>query len=166
MICWFNEYFARFASDNNTRANTFLLLVALFGLFWLATFGITPAPAGLSSDDIDFMRALGEETPWLPNWGITEGIKWGGWKFWWLCLGTAIIYRLLAWRDEVHRAWQTTRQHLAEVRQAVHDLTPAGSTPMSAGERLERPFGMSAWLRVFVREFIAAVSGDYLVGRR
>lgn len=161
MTSWANNFVARFASNNNTRANTFLLLVAGFGLFWLLTFGITPASPGLSSEDISFMNALGEETPWLPNWGILEWIKWTGWKFWWFFLGAALIYRLFAWRDEVHRALERTRQHLAEVREAIKDLTPG----QPGINRLEHPAaGIGAWLRVFIREFLAAVTGDTIVG--
>jgi len=159
------RYTYRFRSDNDCRANTFMLLVAAFGLFWLIFFGITPATPGMDAEDIAFYNAAGENTPLFSDLGFSEWLKWAGWKFWWFCFGVAIIYRLVAWRDEVHRAWQAARQHAAEIRRAVHDLTPGGTTEAAAA-RTEHPLGLGPWLRVFIREFIAAISGDWLVGRR
>ena len=151
----------RLRTDNNCRANTFLLLAAAFGLFWLGFFGITPTTPGMDAEDIAFYKAAGENTPWFSDWGFSERLKWAGWKFWWLCFGVAIIYRLIAWCDEVHRAWQAARQHMAEVRRAIQDLTPE----QGGATRLEYPSGLSTWLRVFFREFIAAITGDYIARR-
>lgn len=149
--------------NNNCRANTFLLLVAAFGLLWLIFFGITPTTPGMSTEDIAFYSAAGENTPWFSDWGFSERLKWAGWKFWWLCFALSTLYRLIAWRDEVHRAWETTRQHMAEVRRAIQDLTP--EQPTVGATRLEYPSGLSTWLRVFFREFVAAITGDYIARR-
>lgn len=159
-ILW--RFVYRLRTNNNTRANTLLLLVAAFGLFWLVFFGITPATPGMDAEDIAFYSAAGENTPWLSYWGFGEQFKWAVWKIWWWLLAIAISYRIFAWRDEVHRAWERTRQHMAEVREAIKDLSPGQVLP--DGTRLEHPVGMGAWIRVFFRELTAASIGDTVVG--
>jgi hypothetical protein len=116
----------------------------------------------MDAEDIAFYGAAGEKTPWLSYWGFGEQLKWAFWKIWWWFLAIAIFYRIFAWRDEVHRAWERTRQHMAEVREAIKDLSPGQILP--DGTRLEHPVGMGAWIRVFFRELTAASIGDTVVG--
>jgi hypothetical protein len=164
MSRWLWRYIYRLRTNNNTRANTLLLLVGVGFLFNLFVFGITPEPYSLSSTAQSIYSAAGIKTQ--SSWGIWDWLRWANWKIWWVCFGLAIIYRIVAWRDELHRAWQTARHHMTEIRQGVHDLTPGQPTTAAAESRLEHAGVLSTWLRVFIREFIAAILGDIITENR
>jgi len=158
---WLWQYIYRLRINNNTRANTLLLFVGIGFLFNLFVFGITPEPYGLSSTAQNIYNAAGIKAH--SSWGIWDWLRWANWKIWLLCFALAALYRLIAWRDELQRAIQATRRHMAEIRQGIRDLTPTGAN----GEaRLEHPGVLSTWLRVFIREFAAAILGDIITENR
>lgn len=164
---WLWQYIYRFRRSNDCRANTFLGLVTIGLLFNLVVFGITPESPELSSTAQNIYSAAGIETQ--TSWGIWDWLRWNNWRIWWICLGLALLYRTIAWRDEFHRAWQAARHRITEVRAGLVDLTPGQPAPggvAAQGGRGEYSVGSGAWLRIFIREFLAAILGDVLTERR
>jgi hypothetical protein len=160
------DWLSRRFGTNNARADFFIITWALWFLFNLFIFGLTPAPENLSPYRIKlYQEGYGHNFSNLlfqPGWW--DSLRWWSWECWlWMTI-PIWLYWILAWREELVDAIRGIRQGRSPAAPAAGAQAQAGAgQPAATG-------GTASHLLVFgaalAADFIAAFWANRIVNRR
>ncbi|MFH0852716.1 MAG: hypothetical protein V1845_03925 [bacterium] len=174
-----------FLTNNNTRLLVCWIAVVVILLANLIVFGLGAPDSNSSMSETaqkyynleykgkfgtdreiaGFTGSFSELVGWL--WNV---FRWIVWAFWLLLLIWSIIYVPIAFRDEAHAAWERTKRLITEKEGGEEELSPTeGERPkIKLGEKSKTSVSEGViskiieQIRIFIREFFAAVVADTL----
>lgn len=184
------KFIISFRTNNNTRLFVCWLGVLIIFIANLVIFGIGASSEPETSGTAQKYYNLYNHGKFLTDSQMTgikgsfygafswmwDTLRWFAWFFWFLLLGWSIIYIPIAFSDEAHLAWQKAKRLITEKEEVEGELpaTETGQprTVRPAGERGETSTSeaitgkLFEQMRIFGREFFAAVVADVLSKKR